>query len=188
MDDLPLNQPSQMPEGGWFARFLPRSQSKAVFLFVMTCYSWTLSTLTARLIRLLGFWPTTDPLAHVRQLIRAGGIDARTIALARLLVGPLLLAPVFESFVVIGVIELLRRLKFSIAVQITGSVSLSCFLHGLEHPVQWLLVAPLFLIGAAAYIYWRQISFWIGAQMIILLHFIHNSIVFLNDLAEYLNR
>ncbi len=34
-------------------------------------------------------------------------------------------------------------------------------------------MAPVFLIGAGAYIYWRPIAFWIAARTIILLHFFY---------------
>ena len=40
-------------------------------------------------------------------------------------------------------------------------------------------MAPVFLIGAGAYIYWRPIAFWIAARTIILLHFFYNALVFI---------
>jgi hypothetical protein len=45
-------------------------------------------------------------------------------------------------------------------------------------------VAPVFLIGAGAYIYWRPVAFWIAARTIILVHFFYNAVVFIGVTAE----
>jgi hypothetical protein len=162
------------PKAGGFERFLPRSQSGAVFTFTMVCYSFTFSEITARLIRLSGFWPSrVDPVKHVLRPVRPG-IDNSSI------IDLLLVSPVIESFIVIGIIELLRRLKFNIAVQILVSVSLICLLHSIEYPVWGLLVAPAFFVDASAYLYWRRTSFWVGAQVIVILHFLSNFIQFIS--------
>jgi hypothetical protein len=185
MSVLRFSESTKAPRQSWFERFVPRSSAKTVFVLAMLCYSWTLETVTTRLIRLLGFWPET---AYVRRAVRLDGFDARTIAVGRLALVTLILAPVLESFIVIAVVELLRRLKFNSAAQIIGSALLICLLHGIQYPVRGFVVAPAFLIGAATYIYWRRVSFWAGTQMIILLHSFGNSIVFLGDLAERLHR
>ena len=101
---------------------------------------------------------------------------------------PLLISPVADSFVVIGLIELARRLRLNVAVQIAVAVSISCFLESPRQPVWGLLAAPIFLIPAGAYIYWRPVAFWIAAQTIILLHFFYNALVFIGATAERLHR
>ena len=101
---------------------------------------------------------------------------------------PLLISPVVDSFVVIGLIEVLRRLRFNVAVQIAVAVSISCFLEFPRRPFSGLLVAPVFLIGAGAYIYWRPVAFWIAARTIILLHFFYNALVFIGVTAERMHR
>jgi hypothetical protein len=172
----------------WFQRFLPRSSSKAVFLFVMTCYSFTLKAVIGLVIRLLGLWPVTiDSLTHLPRLVRPG-IDRSTGTIVTAIIDPLVIAPIAESLVVIGIIELLRRLNFNAVIQILVSASLSCFLHSIQYPFWGFEVAPVFFIGAAAYVYWRRVSFWSGTQMIILLHFFLNSIVFISVTAERLHR
>jgi hypothetical protein len=177
-----LNQTTKMRHGGWFKRFLPRSRSKAIFIFAMTCYSLTLTDIDARLIRLWGLWPVkVDPITHVLRPVRPGIDDSKIIDL-------LLISPVIESLIVIGVIELLRRLKFNIPTQIITSVSLVCLLHGIGSPFFAFLVAPAFFIMAGAYIYWRRISFWSGAQVIILVHFFGNVVPFISVMGEYLHR
>jgi hypothetical protein len=74
------------------------------------------------------------------------------------------------------------------AVQIAVAVSISCFLESPRQPVWGLLAAPIFLIHAGAYIYWRPVAFWIAAQTIILLHFFYNALVFIGATAERLHR
>jgi len=140
-----------------------------------------------QLIRLLGLWPIiTDPVTHVRRLVRPG-IDRSISTVVTTVIDPLLIAPIGESLILIGVIELLRRLKFNIAVQIIVSASLSCLLHSIQYPFWGVWVAPVFFIGAGAYIYWRRVSFWIGAEMTILLHFFSNAIPFIGTLAGRLH-
>lgn len=158
-----------MPNRNWLDRFLPKSQSKTVFIFTMTCYTFTLHYIVARLIWLFGFSPTSNRSITSTPIV------------------PLLIAPVVESFVVIGLIELVRRLKFKLAVQIAVPVLVSCFLESPLQPFWGIRSAPLFFIGAASYIYWRGVSFWTAAQIVILLHFFYNALVFLNVTARWLH-
>jgi len=155
----------------WFEHFLPRSSSNAVFIFTMTCYTFTLEYLGQRLIRLFVLPPTFRVDHHTTTPII-----------------PLFIAPVFESFIVIGLIELVRRLRFNVVVQIAVAVSISCFLES-PRPSFWgLFKAPVFLIGAGAYVYWRSVGFWIAARTIILLHFFYNSLVFVGVISERMHR
>jgi hypothetical protein len=93
-----------------------------------------------------------------------------------------------ESFVIIGVIELLRRLGFRIAVQTFVSAVIICGLHAAEYTFLAFAVAPVFLIQAGTYIYWRRVSFWVGTQMIIALHVLYNCQPALIVLMERLQR
>src|SRR5579884_3586192 len=106
-----MTEPSNTRPRNWFERFLPRSSSNAVFIFTMTCYTFTIEYLNGRLSRLFGFWRTS----HVKHLSSTPMV-------------PLLISPVVDSLVVIGLIELARRLKFNIAIQIAVAVLVSCFL------------------------------------------------------------
>lgn len=166
-ETLHLAPEAKSPRRNWFLRFLPRSSSNALFIFTMTCYTFTLEYLALRLIRLFVL-PATFRVGH-----------ATSPAII-----PLFFAPVFESFIVIGLIELVRLLKGNVVVQIVVAVSISCFLES-PRPSFWgLLKAPVFLIGAGAYIYWRSVGFWTAARTIILLHFFYNAIVFVSVITE----
>jgi hypothetical protein len=166
-----LSGTQKEPRRNWFQHFLPRSSSNAVFIFTMTCYTFTLEYLGRRSIRLFGFWSTS----------RIDHLTSTPLV-------PLLISPVVDSFVVIGLIEAVRRLRFNVAVQIAVAVSISCFLESPRQPFSGLLVAPVFLIGAGAYIYWRPVAFWIAARTIILLHFFYNALVFIGVTAERMHR
>src|SRR6266496_85573 len=87
----------EVPALQWLKSFLPRSQSKSVFLFAMLCYTLTLTTIEAILIRLARLWPiVSDPIRHVSRPVRPG-IDAGKV------VDTLLLAPILESLVIVGI-------------------------------------------------------------------------------------
>jgi hypothetical protein len=162
----------------WFEGFLPKSRSKAIFIFAACCYTFTITTLEIRLFKVFGSWPKIiDPVRHVVRDVRLGA-EHSPIWIS------LLLSPVLESFLVIGIIELLRRTKFSIAVQIVGPALLVCGLHSAAHIIWGFIVAPLFFIGAASYVYWRPVSFWVGTQMIVLVHFFWNASAYFNSLPR----
>jgi hypothetical protein len=113
-----------------------------------------------------------DPVRHVVRDVRLGeGHNQGQIHVWTVL----LLSPVLESLLVVGFIELLRRTKFSIVVQIVAPTLLICGLHSAIHTVWGFVAAPMFFIGAASYVYWRPVSFWVGMQMIVWVHFFWNA-------------
>jgi hypothetical protein len=93
------------------------------------------------------------------------------------------LAPIFESLLVMGLIGLLRRAKFSNTTQIVVSTALLCSCHSAFHLVWGVLAVPTFFIGAAAYVYWRHISFWTGTFALIWIHFFWNANAFLISIS-----
>ena len=165
----------------WLRAFFPRSRSKAVFIFVMHCYSLTLASVTAQFIQLAGFWQTRvmEGDDNVLQYVRPG-IDGASLA------NQLVIAPILESFIIIGVIELMRRLRFGLTVQVVTSVSVVCLLHALDYVFWAFAIVPSFFIDAVTYIYWRRVSFWVGTQMIIALHILFNSMPAITVIVERL--
>jgi hypothetical protein len=171
----------KLPRRLWYA-LSPSSPSRLIFLFAMTCYSFTATAVIQRMIRLVGVWPTSiDPIQHVVRRVRLGVDQSTTL-------GALVLAPITESLFVIGIIEILRWLRFSKAVQVAIPALLMCGFHSAVYTVWGLVVAPLFFIAAATYVHWRNASVWIGAQMIVALHFLYNGLGFLSVLGERLQR
>ncbi|HKP04417.1 MAG TPA: hypothetical protein VJU77_13775 [Chthoniobacterales bacterium] len=162
----------------WLKRFVPRSESRFVFLFAMYCYAVALGGIASQLIALGGLWEIrVDPQNDVAHYVRPG-FDGRP------LLEVLLLAPVIESLIMIGIIELVRRFGFKVCIQVAASVGVSCLMHGRLYWFSAIAVAPGLFIIAATYAYCRHISFWTGLWMIILLHFALNFLPGLSLIIE----
>lgn len=153
--------------------FLPRSASAFVFILVVVCYDWALTSFFAAIVRIFhfpprppSFWETHgDPTAQV--------IEA------------LLFAPLFESCVLVGVIELLRWLRVSPVVQ----VFLGALLLAGPHSYTWgwepyaFIVTPSFAIQAASYLYWRVVSRTRGFAVTASIHALHNLVPAMSIIA-----
>lgn len=140
--------------------FLPRSKSKTVFILAMTCYALAATRLLGAIARAFG--APGPPLGvfqeHGHHLLEA--------------ISLLLFAPVVESLVLIGIIELLRKLRAPVWLQITFSALVGTFLH---IPVSYaLVVVPAWFIMSAAYVMWRRESWKIGFVIIASIHALLN--------------
>ena len=170
---------------GFFKLFLPRGEQKLLFVFVMTCYVFMLQTLMARSIRLLGLWPEiTDPVTHVQRFLQPEESGNRIVHLICLLIT----SPIDEPLTLIIVIEIVRRLKLSVTIQIIVSASIVCLLYSTQYWFWGLVVAPAFLIHAGTYLYWRRTSIWTGVYMTVALHFFINILPASSTIASLLNR
>ena len=170
--------------------FLPRSRSPATFFVAAACYIIAWKAVAPTMVALLGLWPTAmDPVTHAMKPVRLGITDdlANRSLLLRAVVS-LLFTPIVESLVVIGLIALLRRLRCTTLIQVAASAAAVSFLHSLSYPIWGILTLPCFLIGAAAYVYWRRTSFYLGAAMIMALHLISNLTPVLNEAARQMHR
>lgn len=148
---------------------LPRSRSKGTFLVTMVCYAFTLYTIEYGLMKLLGLWPAAYHVILPRMPWLPENIGFSVIT-------ALSIDPIVESVILISVIESLRKLRCSVALQVVIPLLLICVLHSMEYALWGLLVAPLFLIDIGTYLYWRRTSPWIGAQMMVILHIAYNAI------------
>lgn len=97
----------------------------------------------------------------------------------------LVLAPVLESLILIGLIELLRVLKAPRSAQII----LSALVMGLLHSFSWhpraLIAAPAFGIWAAAYLFIKDSSRGVlpAYSIIAAAHFLYNLVPALSDIV-----
>ena len=151
--------------------FVPRSRSKAVFALVMGCYSVTLAYLTS----------TWAYVAHVRSpprafYLRGGSTDV---------IGLLVVAPLFESLVLVGVFELMRRVHAPRVAQVFVAASFISALHVAPWWPHAVIVLPSFCIQAASYLYWRERGPWKDAFWVLVsIHALHNLIPALNTLGH----
>ncbi len=154
-----------------FRVFLPRSNSKVIFILAMSCYAITLTTVETRFVQLLRTWPAVDKsIEHVVSPI-APPINQSSI------VDLLLLSPAGESLIMIGIIGFVRRIRLSTGIQVVVATCVICLLHSLRYTLWGFIVAPAFLIDAGTYVYWRRReSAWVGALMMFILHACFNSV------------
>jgi hypothetical protein len=167
---------------GWLEWLLPRNPSKSVFLFVMACYALTLGRLALLLIQLSRRFLTAGPFRPLQRPFSTEPLGGQLLDLW-------LLAPVIESLILIAILELCRRLKLAVAIQVVVSAAVVCVMHtSLEYPFWGLIVAPGFLADAATYLFWRRTSVRVGMMMTILLHSCCNTFAGMALTAERLHR
>ncbi len=75
---------------------------------------------------------------------------------------------------IIGIIELLGRWKFSALTGIMAATLVFAALHAVTIPIWGIICIPSFFIESVSYVYWRRISFWAGLQVIIFIHAFSN--------------
>ena len=152
-----------------FGSFIPGIRSKVVFALVMACYS----------VALLHFVLAWAYVAHVRSPPRAiylrHGSD---------IVSLLIIAPLIESLVLVGVFELVCRARAPAFVQ----VFIAALFVSESHVWPWwphaVIVLPAFCIQAASYLYWRERETWKNAFWVVVsIHALSNVIPALNTLG-----
>jgi hypothetical protein len=127
--------------------FIPRSRSKLVFAFAMSCYCVTLSYFVVAWAR----------VAHIQgppRGYRSGGTAD--------LIGMLVVGPVIESLIRVGVFELVRRVHAPAMVQVLVAALLVSEAHSWPWWPHAVIVLPSFCIQAASYLYWRRDSWKVG--------------------------
>jgi hypothetical protein len=150
--------------------FIPRSRSKIVFALVMGCYGVTLGFFVSAWAR----------VAHVRPPPRAfylRGDAADIIAL-------LLVAPIFESLILVAVFELVRRARAPALAQVFVAALFISELHVWPWWPHAMIVLPSFCIQTASYLYWRTRAPWKDAFWILVsIHALNNVIPALSAFA-----
>lgn len=162
--------------------FAPRSRAISVFLASMVLYELALEEIVRRLVIVGGFWPhVADASGRSARPVRLGPSDSSAII-------ALVIAPLIESLILAGLIELMRWLGRSNRTQVAIAVLVVCLLHSIRWWIQGVVVAPAFLIGALAFVYLRRRSFWIALAGTVLLHSAANFFPVLTVLSQRLHR
>ena len=163
-----------MHERRQFDTFLPRSDSPFVFVLVVTCYDYALTSLFSAIVRLVhfppyrpSFWESHgDPAAHVIE--------------------DLLFAPLIETCILVAVIEFLRWVRVPPVFQIFLAGSLLAWPHSFAR--DWgpygFVVTPSFLIQAASYLYWKKVSRKRGFAVVASIHALSNLLPALYAIAH----
>jgi hypothetical protein len=130
----------------------------------MACYDWAITSLLGATVYVLHFPPRPpsfweshgDTVAHVIE--------------------PLLFAPLLESCILIGVVELLRWLRSPGWLQVLFAAAVVAAPHSFQYAPYAFVVAPSFAIQAASYLYWRATSRTVGFAVAACIHALHNLI------------
>jgi len=144
--------------------FLPRTRSKAVFVLVMACYCITVTHFISTWRRAAHvhspppsfYWPASDPLGNV--------------------ISALLIAPFFESLLLIGIFELACRARAPEWAQVVAAALVVSLTHVWPWWPHAVIVLPAFCIQAAAYLYWRRLSWKLAYWLVVLIHVFTNLI------------
>ena len=153
----------------FFRIFLPRSNSKVIFILAMSCYAIALTSIETHLVGLLR-------VAADKSIHRAVPPIGPPISEYKI-IDLLLLSPAGESLIMIAVIEGVRRMRLSTGVQVVTATCVICLFHSLRYTLWGFVVAPAFLIDAGTFVYWRRReSIRIGALMMFVLHACFNAV------------
>jgi len=99
------------------------------------------------------------------------------------LITGLLAAPILETCVLIGIVELLRFLKSPGWLQVFLSTAILACLHAGGWGPRPLIVMPGFAIQAASYLWWRPASRKKAFAVVACMHFLLNLIPAIYDIA-----
>jgi len=152
--------------------FLPRSRSKIVFALVMGCYCIALGSLMS-----VSTWVARTPRPPREFYLRGDVRDVFAL---------LMFAPLIESLMLIGVFELVRRVRAPVWIQVVTSALFISELHvwpWWPHPF---IVLPSFLIQSASYSYWRRRSWKAAYWVVVCIHFTNNVIPTLSAVGRFL--
>lgn len=138
--------------------FLPRSESKIVLALVMATYAFALDRLVLSIVRV--FTPFHQP----RVGFAAYGPWAEAADY-------LVMFPIVAAVVLVATIELLRLLRLPVVLQIVLAAAASCAINAVFWRPFGLVVAPLFLLSAYAYLRWRPDSWWVALGYTMLIFF-----------------
>jgi hypothetical protein len=139
--------------------FLPRSESKIVVSLALAAYSIVLERLLFLIVHLF-------PV--VRQ---PRGVFAEYGPWAEAL-DSLVLFPVVAAVVLVATLELLRLLRLPPFLQIVLAAAASCAINGILWWPLGIIVAPLFLLSAYAYLRWRPDSPWVALACTVFIIFV----------------
>jgi hypothetical protein len=140
--------------------FLPRTRSKAVFALVVSCYCVTLSY----------FISASARVAHVQRPSRSFYLSGDTADVVYLL----LVGPLIESLILVGVFELVRRMHAPETAQVLTAALFVAAAHVWPWWPQAITVLPSFCIQAASYLYWRRSSPKVAFGVLASIHALNN--------------
>jgi hypothetical protein len=151
--------------------FIPRSRSWVVFAVCMACYCVVLQ-------RFVTSW------AYVSQVRPPSAAEHSFRNPASEVLASLVFAPVVETLILAGIMEVARRAHASEAAQVFAGALIVSAGHAWPWWLHAVVVIPSFLIQAASYLYWRRVSWKTAFWVVVLIHAIINLIPTLNVIGR----
>ena len=152
------------------ASFIPRSRSKIVFVLAMSCYCVTLSYFVVAWAR----------VAHIHGPPRSWYLSGHAADVIALLV----VGPIIESLILVGVFELVRRVHAPEIVQVLVAGLFVSEAHAWPWWPHAVIVLPSFCIQAASYLYWRRESWKVAFWVVVSIHALNNVMPALSTIAH----
>jgi hypothetical protein len=153
--------------------FLPRGHSALIFAITMACYSWMVAGLIDAIVSLFHFGPPPLSTSNSQMPLALGVLS------------DLLVAPLLESLILVGAIELLRWLKSPEWLQVFLAAAILAGPHFLGRPSHALVAMPAFTIQAASYLYWKSTSWKKAFAVLVCIHALHNLIPAISSLSMH---
>jgi len=148
----------------WWRHFLPRSESKWVFVVVMVAYARFLQHVVDDLVT-----PFTGDDLYLLNYVGWGrvlGHIGRSVVLT----------PIWETLLLVTIIELLRLVDAPDFLQVILSSAVLCVVDGFYWWPHGVIVAPFFILSALSYLYWRPLSLRTAVGLLMIIHAASNSI------------
>ncbi len=164
---IPLNgRGTPAPDGKarfTWGSFLPRTESKWIFVLVMVAYNYALSGFVYRMM--------TPFVGAAPWLFKAHGWGS----VLRQMAGGIIWYPLWQTLLLIAIIEVLRGIRLPVVLQIfIASIPVAAT----DGSRWWPHAAGSlsgFVIFAIAYLYWRPASWWKAALVAIAIHATYNA-------------
>ena len=135
----------------------------------MACYS----------VSLISFVSAWAYVAHVRSPPRAFYLRGTHV------ISLLIIAPLIESLILVGVFELVRRARAPAIAQVFIAALFISEMHVWPWWPHAVIVLPGFCIQAASYLYWRERAPWKDAFWVLVsIHALSNVVPALNSIGH----
>lgn len=144
------------------AMFLPQGGSGFVFVVAMAGYSSIATTLLSAIVYLLRYGPSPPSVWEIHGQPFLAALSG------------VVFAPLFETCILVGVIELLRWMRSPTWLQVFGAAAVLAGPHSLRWAPHAFVSMPDFSLQAASYIYWRPRSPKKAFTIASCIHALHN--------------
>ena len=142
--------------------FLPRSNSKTIFVVAMACYAFAAGSLIRGVATAFGAQHTGPGV-----LAEHGYQTLQVVSL-------LVFSPLIESLMLVGLLEAARWLQLPWWAQVALPAATAAGLHAYVSLSLAFVVAPGWAIMSIAYLMWRRVSWKVAFLIVVAIHALLN--------------